>query len=237
MVLLIDDEVYGAAIDGDGSEGGWLARGLRSSAVFNTGAGALARYGEGLLLTAPQSGRFQTRRSEGWGELRAYRLLLNGSLLPARLQIDATHLSIPYVAEDEHGQTDMYVVMPSDQPLPAELRSYLAAQLAGRASALGRAGALAEQASAPSAATAQAAALTAAAERLDATAARLDTIEDYSAAQRGADELIRPALAALSDMLAQARGAALSGTLDQAGYSAVEQLIARIMRVACRAGS
>ena len=46
IVLLIDDEVYGAAIEGDGAEGGWLARGLRSSAVFNTGArraGALRR--------------------------------------------------------------------------------------------------------------------------------------------------------------------------------------------------
>ena len=66
MVLLTDDEVYGAAIDGDAAEGGWLARGLRSSAMFNTGAGALARCGAGLLLTAPQSGRFQARRAEGW---------------------------------------------------------------------------------------------------------------------------------------------------------------------------
>src|SRR6185503_8979116 len=106
MVLLTDDEVHGAAIDGDGSEGGWLARGLRSSALYNTGAGALARCGDVLLLTAPQSGRFQARWAEGWAEMTAHRLLLSGALLPAYVQIDATHLSIPYQAEDAHGQTD-----------------------------------------------------------------------------------------------------------------------------------
>src|SRR5262249_53553047 len=138
MVLLIGDEVYGAAIDGDAAEGGWLTRGLRSSAMFNAGAGALARCGAGLLLTAPQSGRFQSRRVEGWAGMRAYRLLLSGALLPAQIQIDTAHIAIAYVAEDARGPTDLYLILPEGD-MPPIACSYLAALLAARIAMLRRA--------------------------------------------------------------------------------------------------
>ena len=47
------------AIGGDGAEGGWLARGMHSSVVFSSGAGSIVPCGAGLVLSAPQSGRFQ----------------------------------------------------------------------------------------------------------------------------------------------------------------------------------
>src|SRR5262249_22091824 len=49
IVLIKDDEVIGAAIGGDGAEGGWLARGMHTSVVFNNGAGVVAPCGAGLL--------------------------------------------------------------------------------------------------------------------------------------------------------------------------------------------
>jgi hypothetical protein len=236
MVQLISDEVYGAAIDGDGSEGGWLARGLRSSALYNTGAGALARCGDVLLLTAPQSGRFQARWAEGWAEMTAYRLLLSGVLLPAYVQIDATHLSIPYQAEDALGQTDMYLVLPNELPLPHALRDYLASLLVGRAAALRHAAELAGDNDRSSGAVAQAAtALAEAAARLDSTAALLATLDEYGASQRGADDLCQPAVARLALWLTQTRGALLRGEIDPTAYARLDQQIERVVAVATRA--
>jgi hypothetical protein len=239
MVLLTDDEVYGAAIDGDGAEGGWLARGLRSSAVFNSGAGALARCGEGLLLTAPQSGRFQARRAEGWAHMRAHRLLLSGALLPARAQIDATHIAVAYVAEDAWGQTDMYIVLP-DGEAPALVRRYLATVLAARAARLRRAEMLAEgvytrhqsfdalsiQAVEP---------LGLAAGELEAAAEQVATLDAYSAAWSAAEAMCQPARAALAQMLAQAHGALLAEKLDPTAHEALERQITRIINIAALA--
>ena len=197
MVLLTDDEVYGAAIDGDAAEGGWLARGLRSSAMFNTGAGALARCGAGLLLTAPQSGRFQARRAEGWAGMRAYRLLLSGALLPAQVQIDAAHIAIAYVAEDARGPTDLYLILPEGD-MPPIVRSYLATLLAARIAMLRRAVTLAEgtrEQRVPLDTIARTVEpLTAAADHLAAIAEQFTTLDQYSAAWIAADELCRPAL-------------------------------------------
>jgi hypothetical protein len=239
MVLLTDDEVYGAAIDGDAAEGGWLARGLRSSAMFNTGAGALARCGAGLLLTAPQSGRFQARRAEGWSGMRAHRLLLSGALLPAHVQIDAAHIVIAYVAEDARGPTDTYLILPEGDPPPL-VRSYLATLLAARTAMLRRAATLADGARdqhgpldtlAPTAEP-----LTAAADHLATTAEQFTTLDEYSAAWLAADELCRPALTTLAQALTQARGALLAGQIDHATHEAIEQRVARIIGVATRTG-
>jgi hypothetical protein len=235
LVLLEDDEVYGAAIDGDGAEGGWLARGLRSSAVFNSGAGALARCGAGLLLTASQSGRFQARRSEGWPELQAYRLLIGGALLPAQAQIDATHISVAYVAEDDAGQTDLYLVLPTGD-IPPLVRSYLAAPLAARAEMLRRAVMHArkalEQADSLEAQLVRAIELlTAAAERLDAGAQQLTELEEYRAAWSAADDLCQTAISALAQALAQARGALLLGQREPAAHEALERWVASIFRL------
>jgi hypothetical protein len=240
MLLLTDDEVYGAAIDGDGAEGGWLARGLRSSAVFNSGAGALVRCGEGLLLTAPQSGRFQARRPEGWPNTRAYRLLLGGALLPAAAQIDATHIAVAYVAEDARGQTDMYLVLPNGAAPPL-VRSYLATLLAARAALLRRAATLAQSADEPFGAidspdARTTAPFTSAAAHLEAAAKQFATLDEYSAAWSHADELCQPAIAALAQTLTQARGALLAGRREPAAHAALEQRIARITQIVARIG-
>jgi hypothetical protein len=240
MVLLTDDEVYGAAIDGDAAEGGWLARGLRSSAMFNSGAGALARCGTGLLLTAPQSGRFQARRAEGWLGMRAHRLLLSGALLPAHVQIDAAHISIAYVAEDARGPTDLYIVLP-DGEVPPTVREYLASLLAARTAMLRRAALLAEAARTQPAPLDMVAQIVepfrAAADQLAAAAEQLSTPDGYSAAWAAADELCQPAFTALSQALTQARGALLAGQLDPAVYEASERLIAQVSGVARRFNS
>jgi hypothetical protein len=238
MVLLVGDEVHGAAIDGDGSEGGWLTRGLHSSAVFNTGAGVLARCGGGLILAAPQSGRFQTRRIEGWAEMSAHRLLMSGALLPAQIQTDAAHLVVPYVAQDEQGQTDLYLVLPPGE-LPAPLREYLATLPAGRAASLRRAAALAEQlqarTDAPTPMYERAAeALADAAGRLEAAATQLTSLDAYIAAWCAADERVEQAVATLGHALTRLNGAALAGTLDQASYETLERHITRIIRVSMR---
>jgi hypothetical protein len=192
IVTLRDDEVVGAAIDGDGAEGGWLARGLTSSMVFNAAAGGVAACGGALLLTAPQSGRFQLRRGDGWEGMQAYRLLLNGQLLPARLQIEATHLLLPYTAEDERGQTDLYLLLPAGRALPAELRDYLAVTLRARAAELRYAAELAQQATADIAPL-----LDQAARALIAGAQHLATIDDYAAAWQAAEQPLEACLAAL----------------------------------------
>ncbi len=202
IAALRDDEVVGAAIDGDGAEGGWLARGLTSSMVFNAGAGCVAPSGSALLLTAPQSGRFQLRRSDGWEGVQAYRLLLNGQLLPARLQIDAAHLLLPYSAEDEHGQTDLYILLPASRILPADLRDYLAVPLHARAAELRYAAELAGQLAGEIGPP-----LGQAARALLAGAQQLATIDDYAAAWQAADQPIETVLAAL-DRAAGAPGTA-----------------------------
>jgi hypothetical protein len=212
IVALRDDEVLGAAIDGDGAEGGWLARGLTSSVVFNAAAGGVAPCGNALLLTAPQSGRFQLRRSEGWAGMLAYRLLLNGDLLPARLQTEAAHLLLPYIAEDERGQTDLYMLLPASHILPAQLRDYLAVPLRARAANLRYAAELAGQAASDIAPP-----LDQAARALNAGAQQLATIDDYAAAWLAADQHIEAVLAAIE------------GAADHA--SAAAPLIGQIIRL------
>jgi hypothetical protein len=131
-VLLRGEEVAGAAFDGDASEGTWLARAMRSSAVYSGGAGGVMPCGAGVLLTAAHSGRFQLRRPEGWEDMQARRLLMDGTLVPAACRVESSHLIVPYVAEDELGQTDLYAVLPAADP-PPQLRDYLATLLAARA--------------------------------------------------------------------------------------------------------
>jgi hypothetical protein len=235
LVLLTDDEVYGAAIDGDPAEGGWLARGLRSSAMFNTGAGALARCGTGLLLTAPQSGRFQARRVEGWVGMRAHRLLISGALLPAQVQIDAAHISIAYVAEDAHGPTDLYLILPEGET-PPFVRDYLATLLAARAAMLRRAAALAKERDPLDTIARLVEPFTIAAEQLAAIAEQLTALDEYRAAWIAADELCRPALTALAQALTQARGTLLAGQIDPAAHTEIERQIARVRGVATRVG-
>jgi hypothetical protein len=203
--------------------------------MFNTGAGALARCGAGLLLTAPQGGRFQSRRVEGWAGMRAYRLLFSGALLPAHVQIDAAHIAIAYVAEDARGPTDLYLILPEGDTPPI-VRSYLATLLAARIAMLRRAITLAdgtrEQRVPLDTIARTAEPLTAAADYLAAIAEQFTTLDQYSAAWIAADELCRPAFTALAQTLTQARSALLAGQSDPAAHDAIERQIARIINIA-----
>ncbi|MFL5802049.1 MAG: hypothetical protein ACJ8CR_09960, partial [Roseiflexaceae bacterium] len=240
MLILKDGEVLGAAIGGDGSEGGWLVRGMHTSMVFNNGAGVIAPCGAGLILSAPHSGRFQIRRPAGWDAMVAYRLLLSGALLPATFQIEAAHLTMPYVAEDGRGQTDLYILLPKRTPLPGMPHDYAATLLGARAAALLRAAELAG-AGAPGEAAEPAGALARAAKDfgqaagdLAQMAARAYTLDEYGAARRAAGEAIRPGIEALAQALAQARGDYVAGALDDALYTALEERIVRILGVVAR---
>jgi hypothetical protein len=143
IILLQEEAVVGAVFSGDASEGVWLARAMQSSIAFNGGAGGAIPCGRGLLLTAAQSGRFQLRRIEGWAGLEARRLTMQGLLIPCACQIDANHLTIPYVSEDQDGQTDLYIVMPTAEPLPEPIAGYLQTLLIMLATTLRQAAALA----------------------------------------------------------------------------------------------
>ncbi len=136
VVLLRDEEVVGAAFDGDASEGVWLVRAMRSSVVFNGGSGAIIPCGNGILLLAEQSGRFQIRRSTAWETIHAYRLFTNGTLVVVSCQVEATHLTVPFVAIDAQGATDLYALIPAQEALPDPFRSRLVILLSARAEML-----------------------------------------------------------------------------------------------------
>jgi len=126
--------------------------------------------------------------------MRAYRLLLSGELMPARAQIDAAHLLVAYTAEDDCGQTDMYIALPGHGELPDDLRAYLAAALYARALDLEAAAEPADQI-APEAAPG----LRDVARTLAASAAQISTIADYTTAWHEVVQPIQSILIALDD--------------------------------------
>jgi hypothetical protein len=167
-------------------------------------------------------------------------LLLSGGLLPATFQIEAAHLTMPYVAEDERGQTDLYILLPEHTPLPDMPCDYVATLLGARAATLLHAAELAgaaapgETAEAASALALAAKDFGQAASDLDQLAARAYMLHEYGAAWRAAGVAARPATEALARTLAQARGDHLAGTLDDALYTALEERTARILGVVAR---
>lgn len=188
VLVMHDDDVLGAAMEGDGAEGGWLVRGMYSSVVFSHGSAGIVDCQGTLLAFAPQNSRFQVRARYPWGGLLAFRLLLGGAILPAPLLIEGMHLALPYVAEDTLGQTDCYLLGSPTSPLPARIHTYLAAMLRARASALHSAAKLAcrhnlalglETLASPPEVPAPA------------------SIADYAQARATFDALVAPALAAL----------------------------------------
>jgi hypothetical protein len=243
IALIKDDEVLGAAVGGDGAEGGWLARGMHTSMVFNNGAGVAAPCGVGLLFAAPQSGRFQIRRPAGWGGLEAHRLLLSGSLVRAVFRAEGTNLLLSYTAEDKHGQTDMYILLPEDKPLPKPAHDHTATLLRARALALRHAAALAsdglpEAGGETSHALAQAAEVySRAAGALEDLADRAYTIDEYGAAWDAAVSVCRPVVEALDRALARARDDHLAGDLAAEAYEPIEDVLTRILGIAARWGA
>jgi hypothetical protein len=94
----------------------------------------------GTLVTGGESRRLRLARPAG--DYGVYRLLLDGQLLEAPGRARGEALQTDYVAEDEAGETDMYVIVDDrTAPLTGFLREYLACLLLGRAQALRRAGA------------------------------------------------------------------------------------------------
>jgi hypothetical protein len=242
MMLIKDDEVLGAAMGGDGAEGGWLARGMHTSIVFNNGAGVAAPCGAGLLFSAPQSGRFQVRRPSGWHGLAARRLLLSGALLPAAFQADGAHMLLPYTAEDDRGQTDLYILLPEGEPLPRQAHDHTATLLRARAHALRRAADLAGDParrghSETAGALARAAEIyTRAAGDLEDLAGRHYTIEEYGAAWDAAGAACGPAFESLASALARARDDHLAGDLDAVVYAPLEEVVTRVLGIVARWG-
>lgn len=232
VVLLIGDNVVGCAVGGDASEGSWLIRGMSSSIMFNGGAGAVAPCGGGLRFSAPQSGRFQVRRPEGWAGLAPWRLLLNGELLPAVCQIEGMNLTLPYVAEDERGITESYLFVADALPveqLLVDLRTLLLA----RARMLHDAAALAPDSDPTGAAARQA--LNAAAAALEQLAGGPIALAAYAAAWQAATAICEPAIGGLARDLARARGAYLAGALAEEVYRASEAWIGAVLEAVARA--
>jgi hypothetical protein len=174
---------------------------MQSSAVFNGGTGGYVPCGDGALFTAAQSGRFQVRRPAGWAGANLFRLTMRGELLPASCQIDAAHLILPYVCEDQYGQTDLYMALVTGAPLPALIDRYLEALLAARSDSASTAAALLE--GEPGAALAG---LSAA---LDAAGGSVSAPGDYMAAWEAADRASEQPVALLRERLAELRAARL----------------------------
>jgi hypothetical protein len=147
---------------------------------------------------------------------------------------------VPYTAEDEHGQTDAYLLLPEGASLLGTLRDQLGTLLQARAAALGRASALAAE-GAPAGADEVAAALAGAAgvltqvaEDLERLARRDYTLEEYGAAWYAAGERCLPAIERLARALTHARGERLAGALDEVIYEAVEARIAHVLGIVVR---
>jgi hypothetical protein len=177
----------------------------------------------------------------------AYRLLLGGRILPMAHQTEAAHIHLPFVAEDEAGQTDLAIVLPNGTPLPANLRAYLAVLLHARAVALrnamslaaadtmlfdaqGDTGRLLVQAS-REARTQAGANLLAAVELLEHAAQREFTLHEYMAAWDGADLACRPAIEALMRIVTSARAERRAGSLPPEVYEPLERLHVRLVQM------
>lgn len=210
LLILRAGDLLGAALGGDSTEGSWLVRGLRTSIVWSGGPAVVAPYdlgaaGEGqvLFVSSPTSGRLNLRRPEGWERLVAYRLLFDGALVPVVCATEQTHLSVPYVAEDELGQTDGYLLCLADAPLPERLRAYLNTLLQSRSALLERsADTLARCASSP---LDEAQVFAAAAVPLVLLANGAYTAQQYGTTLARAAALIQPALDRLAMLLAAVR--------------------------------
>lgn len=233
LIMMSGDEVAGYAMGGDASEGAWFVRGMHSSVMFSGGAGVVAPCSNGVRLSAAQSGRFQLRRPEGWDGLIPYRLLLSGDILPASVHIEGTHLTLPYVSEDERGMTDSYLLLPAGLA-PDPIRADLRALLLARAQMLRIAAPLpADEFDAVPSLTDACRIFVSTAEALETLADQPFTLDEYAAAWRRATAACEPAVVALARELARVRSARLTGALDETQYAAFEaRLSAALERVA-----
>jgi hypothetical protein len=110
-------------------------------AGWQTPAGIRSEPGA-LLVTGPDSRRLRLPRP-AWPALAAYRLMLDGRLLDAAARGRRSRLALDYVAEDDDGPTDLYVICEAPSAsLAAYLESYLRSLLRARSLILKRAASL-----------------------------------------------------------------------------------------------
>ncbi len=237
LIIMDGDEVVGCAMGGDASEGAWFARGMHSSIMFNGGAGVVAPCSNAIRLSAAQSGRFQLRRLEGWHGLRPYRLLLSGDVLPASVHVEGTHLTLPYVSEDECGVTDSYLLLPVG-PAPDPIRVDLRALLCARAHALRAAvGPLPDVGDDGAQSLADASQVfVSIAGDLEALANYPFTLDDYAVTWRHATAACEPVVDALARDLARVRSDRLIGVLNETQYAVLESHLYTTLERVARAG-
>jgi hypothetical protein len=167
---------------------------------------------------------------------------LSGALLPAHFQIDGAHLIVPYVAEDERGQTDAYILLSEGAPMPDSLHDQTATLLQARAAALHRAAALAAgarpegMASAANALEQAAEVFARAAGDLEGLATSTYSLDEYGAAWDVAGATCWPAIERLTLVLTHARDDHLAGALDAMSYEDVERRIAQVLAIVVRGG-
>jgi hypothetical protein len=234
LIIISNDEVIGCAMGGDAAEGAWFVRGMHSSMMFSGSEGVVAPCGNGLRLSAAQSGRFQLRRPEGWNGLRPCRLLLSGDVLPVSVHIEGAHLTLPYVSEDERGVTDSYLLLP-EGPATEPIRVDLYALLRARAQMLRTAiDPPPDDGTDPAPSLTDAFRLFASiADALEALADHPFTLDTYATAWQRATVACEPAVAALARELARARSNRFTDALSEAQYAAPEaRLCAAPERVA-----
>jgi hypothetical protein len=237
VIIISDDEVVGCAIGGDASEGAWFVRGMHSSIMFSGGAGVAAPCGSGMRLSAAQSGRFQLRRPEGWDGLIPYRLLLNGNIVPASVSIEGTHLSLPYVSEDERGITDSYLLLPVG-PAPDLIRADLRTLLLARAQMLRAAidPLPADETDAASSLVDASGIFVSAAETLEALADQPFTLDAFATTWQRATAACKPAIVALARKLTRMRSDRLTGAFDETRDAALEARLNATLKRVTRAG-
>lgn len=232
LIVLQKGDLVAVSMDGDYSEGSWIVRALRSSMVWSGGSALVVPYNldheqPTLLVSSPQSGKLSIRRPDAWPQLAAYRVLLNGELMSVELQIKQELLTLNYLAEDQHGQSDAYLICPADRVLAAGLRHSLNAQLLARASILD------QQAQALAAAQGELRQermmLQAVAAQYEALANDHYTPESYQQAWRVNQKILQQAIDALSRQLIQARAAL--GAFGESGSHAQR---ARLLEQALR---
>ena len=137
-----DDQVVSAVLQGRRGGSTSTARGGFS---FDRGSGVVATSEDGLVLSAAGPGTFRLERDRGWEGIVAYRLLLDGRLLPHPAQTEGTSLVVDYPAQDPLGITDSILLLDPAYPLQGEARRYLLTLLACRRAVLAEAAATAEQ--------------------------------------------------------------------------------------------
>lgn len=210
LLVLQKGDLVAVSMDGDYSEGSWSVRALRSSVAWSGGSALIAPYNLDhehltLLVSSSHSGKLSIRRPDAWPELSAYRLLLNGELMPVELQIKQELLTLNYLAEDRQAHSEAYLICPAKQVLNARLRHSLNAQLVARACMLDQ--------QAQRLATAQGnlrqerMMLQAVAAQYEALANDHYTPESYQQAWRVNQKILQQAIDALKRQLIQARAA------------------------------